>query len=302
MAKVAVILLNWNSFDVTNDCINSLKELSYKDYDVIVVDNHSADQSGKRLKSIHPHIILIEAASNTGFTGNNLGLTYALEYGYPYSLLLNNDTFVEKDFLSILVNYMELHPEAGVVQPRIFYNHDRSLLWNGGSYFNKILGMAYTKGINKKSTAAYTYLKQVDWVTGCAFFVRNALLPQSGLLAANTFLYYEDVDLSFRIKKLGYQLVYLPDAVIYHIAGMSNRSSTRQKEGFQNPQVHYYNFRNRIWVLKKYTPVLCVPTVVLFNFFYIIAVMGYFVARFRFNKWRAVYRGVRDGLRGSIKL
>jgi GT2 family glycosyltransferase len=299
--KVAIIILHWNSFGVTNDCINSIYALTYTEYDIIVVDNGSVDQSGEKLKELHPNIILIRSSVNMGFTGNNLALDYALQQSYKYSLLLNNDTFVEKDFLGILVHYMEQHPEAGAVQPRIFYNHDRTMLWNGGSYFSKLWGFTYTKGFNKKSTSAHTSVKDVDWITGCAFFIRNEVLPKSGLLSVNTFMYSEDVDLAFRIKKLGYRLVYVPDAIVYHIAGISNEKSSRT-EGKLTPFIHYLNQRNRIWILKKYTPVYCIPTVVLFNFFYILAVMGYFVARFRFRKLWAMCRAVKDGLTGSIKL
>jgi GT2 family glycosyltransferase len=298
---VAIILVNWNSFEVTNDCIISLKAIHYAAHTIVVVDNGSVDGSGKQLKALHPEIVLIESATNQGFTGgNNLGFAYSLENGFDYSMMLNNDTFVEPDFLDHLVHYMEAHPTVGVIQPRIHFNHDRALLWNGGSYHTKWLGYLYTKGFNKKPTQPYLQIKAVDWVTGCAFFTRNSILQTTGLLAQNMFIYSEDVDLSFRIKALDYQLMYHPDSVIYHIAGMSNKSKTKGKEGFVNPIVHYLNQRNRIWILKKYTPWYCAPTVILCNIFYISGIIGYFAARRRFTKLKAVGRAVWDGLKGSI--
>lgn len=298
---VAIILVNWNSFEVTNDCIVSLKGIEYAAYTIVVVDNGSIDGSGQQLKELHPAIVLIESATNQGFTGgNNLGFEYSLNNGFDYSMMLNNDTFVEPDFLNHLVNYMQANPTVGVVQPRIHFNHDRSLLWNGGSYHSKWLGFLYTKGFNKAPNHSYLQFKQVDWVTGCAFFTRNSILKTTGLLAQNMFIYSEDVDLSFRIKALGLQLMYHPHSVIYHIAGMSNKSKTKGKEGFVNPIVHYLNQRNRIWILKKYTPWYCAPTAALSNIFYISLIMGYFAARRRFTKLKAVARAVRDGLKGSI--
>jgi len=298
---VAIILVNWNSFDVTNDCIVSLKGIEYVAYTIVVVDNGSKDGSGQQLKQLHPEIELIESATNQGFTGgNNLGFAYSLENGFDYSMMLNNDTFVEPDFLNHLVDFMQANPTVGVVQPRIHFNHDRTILWNGGSYYNKWLGFLYTKGFNKKPTQSYLKFKAVDWVTGCAFFTRNSILKTTGLLAQNMFIYSEDVDLSFRIKKLKHQLMYHPNSVIYHIAGMSNKSKTKGKEGFVNPIVHYLNQRNRIWILKKYTPWYCVPTAALSNIFYISLIMGYFAVRRRFTKLKAVARAVRDGLKGSI--
>ncbi len=300
--KVAIILVNWNSFQLTADCIASLDAMPYSDYSIIVVDNGSEDRSGSLLKEKYDHIILIESPTNAGFTGgNNLGMQYAVDQGYIYALLLNNDTFAEPGFLEVLVNYMDIHPEAGIIQPLIYFNHDRSLVWNGSSYYNTWLGYAHTTNFNKPLLPENSIAKEVDWVTGCAFFTRTAILKETGLLAENLFIYFEDVDLSFRIKNAGYKLIYHPDSVIYHIAGMSNKNSVKGKEGFVNPIVHYLNFRNRIWLLKKYTSSLKVVTVVLFNFFYIIAVMAYFVARFRFIKLKTVIRAVKDGLNGSIK-
>ena len=164
---VAVILVNWNSFSFTNDCIHSLKEMSFSDYDIIVTDNGSQDGSGKQLKEIHPDIILIESNQNLGFTGgNNLGLKYAIQNNYTYSILLNNDTFVEKDFLSILINYMDAHPQVGAIQPKIYFNHDRKIIWNAGSYYNKFWGYTYSKGYLRKEKQIDNTVKEVDWITG----------------------------------------------------------------------------------------------------------------------------------------
>lgn len=300
--KTAIVLVNWNSFVYTQQCILSLDQVTKKDFDIIVVDNGSEDGSGEKLLQQNPQIILIKSDTNLGFTGgNNLGLEYSLQRGYQYSMLLNNDTEVAPDFLETLTDYMDKHPETGAIQPKIFYHHDRTLLWDGGSYFNPVFGITYTSGLGKKPAQQHNIIKPVDWVTGCCFLTRNAILKETGLLAKNFFIYYEDVDLSFRIKKLGYELTYHPEAVIYHIAGASNKKKTKGKEGFVNPVVHYLNFRNRIWLLKKYTPFIFAPTVVMYTFFYTLAVMLYFTARFRFRKLSAVAKAIKDGLTGSVQ-
>jgi len=300
--SVAIILVNWNSLDVTHDCILSLQQINYSNYTIIVVDNGSEDQSGDRLKVLHPQIVLLKSPTNVGFTGgNNIGFEYSLKHGFHYSLMLNNDTFVEPDFLMYLVSYMNEHPTVGAIQPRIHFHHNRTVLWNGGSYHQQWIGYFYTKGFNKIPSKQYLQIKQVDWITGCAFLTRNEILQQTGLLADNMFIYSEDVDLSMRIKALGYQLMYHPNALIYHIAGMSNKSKTKGKEGYVNPVVHYLNQRNRIWVIKKYTPWYCIPTAFMFNIFYIMLIMGYFAARGRFKKFKAVLNAVKDGWTGSVK-
>ena len=267
-----------------------------------MVDNGSTDGSADRLESLHPELAIIRSTTNLGFTGgNNIGFKYSLENDFEYSLLLNNDTFVEPDFLVHLVNYMDENPSVGIIQPRIHFNHNREKLWNAGSYYNKWLGYFYTSGFNKLPEPKFLSLKPVDWITGCAFFTRNSILRETGLLPDNMFIYSEDVDLSLRIAAKGYKLIYHPSSVIYHIAGMSNKSKVKGKEGFVNPIVHYLNQRNRIWVIKKYTPWYCIPTTILFNFFYIAGIMGYFASRGRFTKLKAVCNALRDGITGSIE-
>lgn len=300
--RIAIILINWNAFETTHDCIQSLKTVQEPAFDIIVVDNASADKSGDRIEALHPDVIVLKSPVNAGFTGgNNIGFRYSIEQGYEYSLMQNNDTFVEPDYLQRLTDYMDAHPATAVAQPRIFYHPNREVLWDAGSYFNHFFGHSYTKGLGKPSKPAYEYEKEVDWVTGCALFVRNSVLKEVGLLSENMFMNWEDVDLSFRIKEKGYKLAYIPSSIIYHITSVSLRSSAKGREGFLSPAAHYRNFRNRIWILKKYTPWYFAPSVVVFNFCYISLVIGYFAARRRFSKLKAVLQGVRDGLSGSIQ-
>ena len=295
--KVAIIIVNWNSFYHTNNCINSLKKINYKDFDIIVVDNGSEDNSGKALKETHPEIILLQSPVNTGFAGgNDIALKYSIEKKYTYSLLLNNDTFVEPDFLDELPAYMDEHENVGACQPKIFYHSQPHILWNGGSVYNRFLGITYSRRYLRKEGKWQKSIHEVDWITGCAFFVRNSILQETGLLSNNMFMYYEDVEFSMRIKRKGYQLMFFPGSVVYHIAGASLKEKKRGKEGYLNPRVHYFNFRNNIWFLKKYTPLYFAPTVVLFNLFYYGAFLCYFLIRGRFKKFKAVLMAIKDGL------
>jgi GT2 family glycosyltransferase len=306
--KLAIILVNWNSYALTDDTLQSLYKTSYKDYDIICVDNASTDDSLSQLKTNHPDIILLTCDQNTGFTGgNNKGMQYALEHGYAYTLLLNNDVAVESDFLEPLVQALDANENLGAVQPLIYFHHDRTLIWNAGSRYNKWLGITKTIGYNKKDTQ-HTYRNQnqgfvnkIAWITGCAFMVKTEVLKKVGLLYEPFFIYYEDVDLSFRIKNADYDLGYTPASVIYHIAGMSHKSSKKTAEGFVSPKVHYLNARNHIWLLKKYTNLLHAPTVILYQSIYYLSVTGYFIIRGRWQKIKALYKGIGEGLRFGIQ-
>ncbi|TDO20172.1 glycosyltransferase family 2 protein [Pedobacter duraquae] len=299
---VAIILVNWNSYDVSAGCIRSLRKMVFEDFEIILVDNASADQSGQRLKEEFPECIYLQSDVNSGFAGgNNLALRYAISHDFNYSILLNNDTTVEPDFLNLLVDYMEEHPEVGVIQPKIYFEHDRSLLWNGGSYFNSWLGKATTYGYNKHVDAGSDQIKEVDSVTGCAFMVRTKLLLVSGLLDESYFMYYEDTDLSFRIKRLGYKLTYLPTSVIYHIAGGAFQLGEKSKEGSMNHHVHYHNARNRIWIIKKFLNPWQKLTAYPYTFFYFSAVLIYFLLRWRISKFKVFLLGIKDGISGHAE-
>jgi GT2 family glycosyltransferase len=312
--KLAIILVNWNSYALTDDTLQSLYKTSYKEYDIICVDNASTDDSLKQLRTNHADIILLTCDQNTGFTGgNNKGMQYALAHGYAYTLLLNNDVAVESDFLEPLVQALDANENLGAVQPLIYFHHDRTLIWNAGSRYNKWLGVTKTIGYNKKD-AQHTYryqnqgdtknnqpIQNIDWITGCAFMVRTEVLKKVGLLYHPFFIYYEDVDLSFRIKNAGYDLGYASASVIYHIAGMSHKSSKKTAEGYVSPKVHYLNARNHIWLLKKYTNLLHAPTVILYQSIYYLSVTGYFIIRGRWQKIKALYKGIGEGLKFGIQ-
>jgi GT2 family glycosyltransferase len=306
--KLAIILVNWNSYELTNDTLQSLYQTSYQDYDIICVDNASTDESLNQLRTNHNNVIILTCDQNTGFTGgNNKGMQYAIQQGYVYTLLLNNDVAVESDFLEPLIGALDANKNMGAVQPLIYFHHDRTLIWNAGSSFNQWLGITKTIGYNKKDTQhAYLnqnqgYVSKIDWITGCAFMVKTEVLKKVGLLYDPFFIYYEDVDLSFRIKNAGYDLGYAPASVIYHIAGMSHKSTKKTAEGYVSPKVHYLNARNHIWLLKKYTSALHAPTVILYQSLYYLSVTAYFILRGRWQKIKALYKGIGEGIKLGIQ-
>jgi len=288
---------------VTQTTILSLDKTSFKEYDIILIDNYSTDDSLASLEQEFKDLIILKSNENLGFAGgNNMGIQYAIDKGYQYTMLLNNDVEVESNFLEPLVEQLDSHSHIGAVQPLIYFHHDRSIIWNAGSKFNPWLGIFISNGYNQRDDGQKERFKEkkIDWITGCAFMVKTEILAQIGTLNHQFFIYYEDVDLSFRIKEAGYKLAYVPKSVIYHIAGVSNKSKQKTKEGFISAKVHYLSSRNKIWILKKYIKIYAIPTVVLYHICFFSSVIFYFILRGRWQKLNAWISGIRDGLLNKL--
>ena len=294
--RVAIILLNWNSYEHTSNCIASLQLCTPQYFDIILVDNGSSDNSGLELHRQYPFVKYLPSLENRGFAGgNNLGFRYALAHQYEYVLMLNNDVFVDPNFLDELVNYLDAHPTVAAIQPKIFFNHDRTKLWNGGSYFLSWFGWTYSKKYMRSESVDQSNFQQVDWITGCALLTRTSILNELGLLNERFFIYYEDVDFSFRLRAAGYTLIFHPRSIIYHIAGMANKTPQKGKEGYVNPYMQYLNFRNHIWVLRSWIRWYQWPSSLVTLIVYSLAVMLYFAVRRRWTKLFYVSKGIYHG-------
>nr|MBI1228568.1 glycosyltransferase [Cytophagales bacterium] len=297
--SVAIILVNWNGYLFTSQCLRSLEEIDYPPVHVIVVDNGSSDDSLTKLQGEFPDHTFLRSEENLGFAaGNNLGISYALEKNFEYVMLLNNDTQVAPDFLSKLLYFLRKHPDKnlGVVQPLILYNHDRTLIWNAGGVFKKITGASKTLLEGKViDDANLKNAYPVDWITGCCMLLSAACIRTSGLMNPSYFAYFEDVDWSLRIRKNNYSLYVVPSSKIFHEAGASSKSA--HAEGTLHPVIFYYTSRNQLFQVRQHVD---------FPFFFLAMAiqvsklllwMLYFLLRGRKKKLLAVFYGIRDGLR-----
>jgi GT2 family glycosyltransferase len=290
--KIAVVIINWNSYLHSRNCIRLLNESSVKNFDIILVDNASTDGSGEKLRDEFNDIKFLKTSSNLGFTGgNNIGIQYAFDNQYEYILMLNNDVFVDQKFTYHLKNYLDLHPDVGAVQPLVYHHPERTKVWNGGGFFNRILG----KSFSNREFDGNIHTRQVDWISGCAFMVRSSVLKETGPFNEKYFAYHEDVDLSFRIRSAGYKLVFIPQSIIYHIGGGSSNSAEKKKEGYQSPAVHYYNTRNHIWIIRAWLNWYEKPMAIIYHAVYSVSLVTYFLIRMRWNKLKAVVKGFVHG-------
>ncbi|RYY07513.1 MAG: glycosyltransferase family 2 protein [Sphingobacteriaceae bacterium] len=293
---VALILLNWNTPAHTIHCITSLQKFCDQSlFDIIVADNGSTDGSLSLIQAQYPNLIYIDNKKNLGFAeGNNSGLDYAIKNGYTYSLVLNTDTEVDEDIVSKLSFHLDKHLEAAAVQPAIFWMHKRSIIWNGEGSFNKLLGKTFSDTKPAESSDPDQH-KNAEWLTGCCMMIRNSALIKSGLFNKKFFLYFEDVELSFRLRNFGYQLHYLPPCKMYHEAGVSAKINAPKKEGFLSPVIHYYISRNHLWILRRYGKPLFYPINIIYNGGYYSALWLYFQLRGRKEKASFLLKGLKEG-------
>ena len=299
---VAVILVNWNTAEYTANCISSLKRYCDESlFDIIVADNGSTDGSLQVLQAEFPDLVYIDNKENLGFAeGNNRVLLYSIEKGYSYSLIINTDTLVDEDIIFKLREHLQQHPEAAAVQPAIYWMHNRAQIWNGKGRFSSILGITFSDTRLPEQPPGPTY-KTAEWLTGCCMLIRNAALLKSGLFNKQFFLYYEDVDLSFRLRRKGYQLHYIMSCKMYHAAGVSAKV-TPTKEGSLSPIIHYYVSRNHLWLLRRYGTPLFYPINLVYNGFYYAGLLTYLKLRGRNEKARLLIKGLKDGFFTSKSL
>ena len=243
---ISIIIVNWNGKKDTIDCITSLKQLNYTNYQVIIVDNGSTDDSVKTFKSTFPGITIIEEKTNTGFSGgNNAGIKHALESSSDYILLLNNDTVADRDLLKKLIISTNLLPNGSILGPKIFYYDRPKTLWfAGGQWIDEENRFGHL-GDNEPDGPNYDSIKEVDYITGCALFASKETFKEVGLLDDNFFLTYEETDWCYRARKKGLKCIFVPEAKLMHKVAASFGGRT-------SPMYSYFMTRNLLLWAKKY--------------------------------------------------
>jgi len=286
--KIAIIIVNWKQYELTINCLLSVQKVEYKNLKVILVDNESNYEKINKIKNDFSKVEVIESKENLGFaSANNIGIKYAIKNKFEYVMLLNNDTEVNKKFLTPLLNSFQKDNSLGAVQPLIMNYNNRAKVWNAGGYLNNFFGFPYTNKLNNKK-------RQIDWITGCCIVLKTKVINKVGLMDEHFFAYYEDVDWSLRIKKLGYKLGVVESSVIFHHGTKSSKNSNF--EGDLSPFVHYLNIRNHIYLVKKHSDKFNFIGVLLYQFLKILFYSIYFIMRLRFSKLKMVYRGLNDGI------
>lgn len=236
--KISVIIVNYNVQYFLEVCLHSvLRASKFFDAEIIVVDNNSVDGSCQMVKNLFPSVMLIENKDNRGFSkANNQAVELAQG---EYILFLNPDTVMPEDFFIKTIAYMDAHPEAGALGPRLIDGKGLFAPDSKKSFPSLSVAIFKTTGLNKIfSRSAYInkyyavniqeyQTASVEVLSGCCMFLRSSLLKKIGIaFDEDYFMYCEDVDLSFRIQQAGYQNVYYPEATLIHYKGESTRKAS----------------------------------------------------------------------------
>ncbi len=246
--KVAVIVLNWNGKDDTLECLDSVFRIDYPNFEVVVVDNGSSDDSVPAIRRTFPRAHLIETGANLGYAGgNNVGIRHALARGAEHVVILNNDTVVAPSLITELVETASRHERAGIVGPKIYYHHDPERIWSAGGYWDEKQQCFEQTGDGELDRGQYDQERPVEFLVGCCLLITRPCLEDVGLLEEDYFLNYEEIDLIFRAKRRGYQLVFCPKAKVWHKVSSSF-------EGENTPLKAYFTYRNRLLWASRHLP------------------------------------------------
>ena len=278
-SRVYIITVNWNGWRDTLECLASLERLDYPNYEIVVIDNGSTNESESRIRRAYPSTTLLQTGENLGFAGgNNVGIKYALEQGAEYVWLLNNDTVVDPGALTAMVNVLQDDMSIGVVGSMLFAMHEPDRLQvYGGGWVSMYTGLS-------RPFIAPTPANKLQYIVGASLLVRREVLENVGLLDDNYFMYWEDADYGFRVRKAGWRLMVAPGSKIWHkeFAALGKRS----------PVLDMYFSTSAVRFFKRHSLLPLLPIS--------IAVGGRLLKRAVRGKWKrasAVWQGTSAGWR-----
>ena len=209
---VSIIILNYNAGDLLLDCVNSIQKSTYTNYEIILVDNISKDNSHKKCKEQFPSIKLIENSENFGYCeGNNIGLRIAKG---QFIVILNPDTIVDSFWLEELLKAYQTNGE-GIYQPKFLATTDHSMLLSTGNMI-QIFGFGFSRSKGDIDKKQYEDLEKINYASGTCLFTSKYILEKIGFFDPFLFAFHDDLELCWRgaINKIN--SFYVPKSIVYH--------------------------------------------------------------------------------------
>ncbi len=291
--QVFVIVLNWNNAPDSIECLESIFKLNNDNFQVLVCDNDSTDNSVELIlgwlaehkltvdevsetdltlvkSKLNTDVVLIKNKQNYGYAGgNNRGLSYTLSVGgkEDFVWIVNNDTTFHPEALNALINDAAQRSDVGLFGSTILDYHTRNTIQTqGGDRFYPWFGMSRHIGegrLPKDGLSQETVESRMSYVVGASIFIRLATVRLLGLMAEEYFLYFEEVDWAIRARRLGINLGYAPKSLVYHKEGGTVGASVSNRR--KSPLADFYGIRNRLLITRRLFP-WALPTVYLAMF------------------------------------
>jgi len=281
------VVLSWNGREDTLRCLESLSSVEQADLEIICVDNGSTDGSQRAVRERFPHVFLIEAGVNLGYSGgNNLGIRHALEHGARWVVLVNNDASVAPDVIEGFARAARERPRAGILAGKVYRADRPQTIWFAGQRVSELLGYSgRPRGHGRPDGPRYSRIAPTGRAVGALMAISREAIEAVGLLDEELFAYVEDVDWALRVRAAGFEVVFAPDARAWHRVSAST--------GGEAASTHtlYYGARNTVTVLERRRPLGSVGTalrrVAILTLFFLHALT-------RSNRHEAL-RAVREG-------
>jgi GT2 family glycosyltransferase len=248
MKKIGIVICNYNKEEEVLECIQSILESKFQDFDLYVVDNGSTDHSVQRIREKYPdEVILLTNKENLGGSGGfNTGLRVAYEKGYPYVMCVDNDAMLDEDAVGKLYEFLEDHPEAGMAGAKVYHLEKPQYVQQFGQkidFENFCTEVHYYNAMEDGRMPDYLY---VDCVAACSLMVRRGIIDKIGFMPEENFLYWDDTEWCYRCNMAGYKVASVGTAKALHAMGAKNEAV--------NTFPTYYAWRNWITFFAKYTP------------------------------------------------
>ncbi|MBU1098488.1 MAG: glycosyltransferase family 2 protein [Bacteroidetes bacterium] len=244
--SVYIVILNYNGYEDTKNCIYSIQNCKYENFQIVIVDNASSDNSIELLQNNFSNHHIIKSEKNGGYSyGMNLGIRYALDQNAEFILILNNDTIVDTNCLDALVQCANSDKNIGVVSPKVGYIGQEDKLYCGGGDFSVLKGGGVALYQGKSFEKYATNNREINFAEGCCLLVSRKVFEKVGLLEEKFFMYFEDLEFAFRVNKL-FKIVFCSNAIIYHRSGAGRRWID------YSALYYFYYTRNRFWVFSEH--------------------------------------------------
>jgi GT2 family glycosyltransferase len=288
---VYVITLTWNQQEDTLSCLESLTQMTYPHYRILLVDNGSADRTSEVVAERFPTVELIINDQNLGFQGGfNVGIRHALTQGAAYVFIINNDTLVDPNILTELMA-QATQPGVGIVGPKIYYADAPNCIWSvGGQRHPWTLEMTGT-GRGQLDKGQWEQVLERDYLVGCALLLERSMLETVGLFDTGFHpIYYEDLDLCLRARRAGFRLLLVPQAHMWHKVSAS-------AGGNSSPRVRYLMARNSLRFFRKHARGRQWAAIIPFRTGSAIKTTFRLLLQCNFDSLAAYWQGLSDGMR-----